>query len=89
MRYLTATAAAYVGVDLYARTLFVCVLDHTGPGKLSRNMPAKPQPLLTCSAHWTPRSDDSNATSKLSPRNATPPNWRRCKPSPASDPSSP
>src|SRR5262249_14205356 len=27
MRFLTATAASYVGVDLHARTLFLCVLD--------------------------------------------------------------
>ena len=27
MRYLSQTAASYVGVDLHARTLFVCVLD--------------------------------------------------------------
>ena len=46
MRYLTATAASYVGVDLHARTLFVCVLDQTGVVKLSRNMPAKPEPFL-------------------------------------------
>ncbi len=43
MRYLTTTAP-YVGVDLHARTLFVCVLDSAGVIKLSRNMPAKPDP---------------------------------------------
>jgi len=46
MRYLTATAASYVGVDLHARTLYVCVLDQTGTVKLSRNLPAKPEPFL-------------------------------------------
>jgi transposase len=46
MRYLTATAASYVGVDLHARTLFVCVLDHDGHLQLSRNLPAKPLPFL-------------------------------------------
>ncbi|OWK37814.1 IS110 family transposase [Fimbriiglobus ruber] len=46
MRYLTATAASYVGVDLHARTLFVCVLDQAGTVQLSRNLPAKPAPFL-------------------------------------------
>jgi transposase len=46
VRYLTQTAASYVGVDLHARTLFVCVLDAAGTVRLSRNMPAKPQPFL-------------------------------------------
>jgi transposase len=46
MRYLTATAGSYVGVDLHARTLFVCVMDHAGQIKLSRNLPAKPEPFL-------------------------------------------
>src|SRR5262245_14779532 len=46
MRFLTRTAGSYVGVDLHARTLFVCVLDQAGQVKLSRNLPAKPQPFL-------------------------------------------
>jgi transposase len=54
MRYLTATAASYVGVDLHARTLFVCVLDQTGTLKLSRNLPAKPQPFLDAITPFLP-----------------------------------
>jgi transposase len=46
MRYLTATAASYVGVDLHARTLFVCALDHAGTVRLARNLPARPEPFL-------------------------------------------
>ena len=52
MRYLTATAASYVGVDLHARTLFVCVLDSAGTVKLARNMPAKPEPFLNAIAPY-------------------------------------
>ena len=55
MRYLTATAQSYVGVDLHARTLFVCVLDSAGTVKLARNMPAKPEPFLNAVAPY--RSD--------------------------------
>jgi transposase len=46
MRFLTATAASYVGVDLHARTLFVCALDQAGVVRLSRNLPARPEPFL-------------------------------------------
>ena len=46
MRFLTQTAASYVGVDLHARTLFLCVLDAAGTVRLSKNLPAKPQPFL-------------------------------------------
>jgi len=46
VRYLNQTAASYVGVDLHARTLFVCVLDSAGAVRLSRNLPAKPEPFL-------------------------------------------
>ena len=46
MRFLNQTAASYVGVDLHARTLYVCVLDSAGTLRLSRNLPAKPDPFL-------------------------------------------
>ena len=46
MRYLSATASSYVGVDLHARTLFVCVMDAAGTVRLSKNLPAKPEPFL-------------------------------------------
>src|SRR5262245_23350207 len=46
MRFLNRTAASYVGVDLHARTLYVCVLDQAGTIKLSRNLPARPEPFL-------------------------------------------
>jgi transposase len=54
MRYCTATAASYVGVNLHARTLFVCVLDQAGAVRLSRNLPAKPEPLLTAIQPFRP-----------------------------------
>ena len=54
MRYLTQTAASYVGVDLHARTLYVCVLDQAGTVRLSRNLPAKPDPFLAAVAPFRP-----------------------------------
>jgi transposase len=54
MRYLDQTAASYVGVDLHARTLYVCVLDQTGVVKLSKNLPARPEPFLRAVAPFRP-----------------------------------
>ena len=54
MRYLNRTAASYVGVDLHARTLFLCVLDSAGVVKLARNLPAKPEPFLAAVAPYRP-----------------------------------
>ena len=39
-RYYSAQHPYYCGVDLHARSLFVCVLDSTGQTKLSQNLPA-------------------------------------------------
>ena len=54
MRYLDCTAGSYVGVDLHARTLFLCVLDSAGTVRLSRNLPAKPTPFLDAVAPFRP-----------------------------------
>jgi transposase len=54
MRFLSQTAASYVGVDLHARTLFVCVLDAAGTVRLAKNLPARPEPFLTAVAPFRP-----------------------------------
>ena len=36
----------YAGVDLHARSLFLCVLDQDGNTRLSRNLTAAPEPFL-------------------------------------------
>ena len=54
MRYLNHTAASYVGIDLHARTLFVCVIDNAGVVKLAKNLPAKPEPFLQTIAPFRP-----------------------------------
>jgi transposase len=36
----------YAGADLHARTLYLCVLDRDGHVRLSRNLPAAPEPFL-------------------------------------------
>jgi transposase len=54
MRYLTATAASYAGVDLHTSTLHVCVLDSSGTVRLSRKLKTEPQPFLDAIAPFCP-----------------------------------
>jgi hypothetical protein len=37
MRFGTATAAYYCGIDLHARTMYLVVLDQAGVVRLDRN----------------------------------------------------
>src|SRR5262245_27333389 len=48
MRYFQPPAGArfYAGVDLHARSLFLCVLDHDGHERCARNLTAAPAPFL-------------------------------------------
>src|SRR5262249_22163824 len=41
-----ADARFYAGVDLHARSLFLCVLDRDGHQRFARNLPAAPEPFL-------------------------------------------
>ncbi len=42
----TADTRFYAGVDLHARSLFLCILDTDGHTRLARNLPAAPEPFL-------------------------------------------
>jgi len=46
MRFYTTTHAFYCGIDLHARSMYVCIIDHQGEVLLHRNMKAEPEPLL-------------------------------------------
>ncbi len=46
MRYYTKQHRFYAGIDLHARTLHLCVLDHQGNTICDKNLPARPEPLL-------------------------------------------
>ena len=41
MRFYTCQHAFYCGVDLHARTMYVCVLDQAGEVRLHRNLPCR------------------------------------------------
>jgi transposase len=46
MRFYTKQHPFYCGIDLHARTMYVCVLNQDGEMLVHRNMPAGPEPLL-------------------------------------------
>src|SRR6266850_5038825 len=47
MRFSTQQHPFYCGIDLHARTMYLCILDQAGETLLHRNMPATPEALLT------------------------------------------
>ena len=46
MRFYTTQHPFYCGIDLHARTMYVCILDQAGETLLHRNMTATPEALL-------------------------------------------
>jgi transposase len=52
MRFYTKQHQFYCGIDLHARTMYVCILDHHGELVLHRNMPASPEPFLKAIAPY-------------------------------------
>jgi transposase len=52
MRFYTKQHPFYCGIDLHARTMYVCILDQAGETRLHRNMPATPEALLKAIAPY-------------------------------------
>ena len=46
MRFYTIVHDAYCGIDLHARTMYVCILNRDGEILLHRNMPTTPEIFL-------------------------------------------
>jgi len=46
MRFYTDSHRYYCGIDLHARSMYVCIIDDLGEVLLHRNMKAEPGPLL-------------------------------------------
>ena len=55
MRFYTKQHPFYCGIDLHARTLYVCILSQDGEVVLHRNRPASPDAFLKAIA---PSRDD-------------------------------
>jgi transposase len=52
MRFYTKPHQFYCGIDLHARTMYLCVLNQEGEVLLHRNMKAGPEPLLQALAPY-------------------------------------
>ena len=52
MRFYTKQHQFYCGIDLHARTMYVCILDQHGEILLHRNMPASPATFLKAIAPY-------------------------------------
>ncbi len=46
MQFYTTEHDYYCGIDLHARTMYVCIIDSKGKIVVERNMPSAPEPLL-------------------------------------------
>jgi transposase len=51
-RFYTTQHPFYCGIDLHARSMYVCILSHDGEILLHRNMPAAPAPFLKAVAPY-------------------------------------
>ena len=52
MRFYTKQHQVYCGIDLHARTMYLCVLNQDGEILLHRTMPAGPEPFLKAVAPY-------------------------------------
>src|ERR671935_917792 len=52
MRFYTTQHPVYCGIDLHARSMYVCIVHHAGEVLLHRNMKAAPEPFLKAIAPY-------------------------------------
>src|ERR1700759_3710372 len=50
MRFYNQSHRFYAGVDLHARSLYLCILDHAGSTIVHKNLDAKPEAFLAAIA---------------------------------------
>ena len=55
MRFYTNQHPFYCGIDLHARSMYVCIVNHEGDILLHRNMKAAPEPFLKAIAPYRDR----------------------------------
>jgi hypothetical protein len=52
MRFYTTQHQFYCGIDLHARTMYVCILNHAGEILVHRDMKASPETFLKAIAPY-------------------------------------
>jgi transposase len=55
MRFYTHQHPFYCGIDLHARSMYVCIVSHEGAMLLHRHMQAAPEPFLKAVAPYRDR----------------------------------
>ena len=55
MRFYTHQHPFYCGIDLHARSMYVCIVNHEGEMLLHRNMKAAPEPFRKAVAPYRDR----------------------------------
>ncbi len=55
MRFYTTQHPFYCGIDLHARTMYVCILDQHGEILVHRNMQTSPEAFLNVLAPYRQR----------------------------------
>ena len=54
MRFYTHQHKHYCGIDLHARSMYVCILDQAGTILVHKNLPATPEAFLGQEIHRLP-----------------------------------
>jgi hypothetical protein len=82
MRFYTQQHKAYCGIDLHARSMYMCILSQDGEILLHRNMNTSPETFLKAIAPigriWSSRSNVSlpgTGSPTSAPRNKFPLYW--------------
>ena len=52
MRFYTTQHPVYCGIDLHARSMYVCILSYDGESLVHRHMKAAPEPFLKAVAPY-------------------------------------
>jgi transposase len=52
MNFYTKQHRYYCGIDLHARSMYLCILDHAGEIVLHKDLPAEPEPFLQAIAPY-------------------------------------
>ena len=67
MRFYTETRQHYCGIDLHARTMYVCILDQKGQVLLHRNLSCDPERFMqrtivrSAGSWWSPTKPQRSA----------------------------
>ena len=52
MRFYTNTHTHYCGIDLHAKTMYLCILDREGQVLFHKNLKSRPEAFLTAAAPY-------------------------------------